>query len=95
MWWHRAKHCLAYGEERINCERVPGKVESEGIFLTAHPRRVQSATRQLQLIAGILTHAVTHGHSDHVGVLEAVTKQYPDAQVFFHEEEAPYLTGLP
>jgi glyoxylase-like metal-dependent hydrolase (beta-lactamase superfamily II) len=36
---------------------------------------------------------LTHGHNDHVGALPALTAAYPDLQVVFHTEEAPYLRG--
>lgn len=39
------------------------------------------------------SHAVTHGHNDHVGALHALVEEYPDVQVGFPEAEAPYLTG--
>ena len=38
--------------------------------------------------------AVTHGHIDHVGALEALVKEYPEVQALFHEAEAPFLTGV-
>lgn len=37
--------------------------------------------------------ALTHGHSDHVGALEALVQKYPDVQVLFHQDEATYITG--
>ena len=42
---------------------------------------------QLRLVA------LTHGHSDHVGALEALVQEYPDVQVVFHQDEATYITG--
>ena len=42
---------------------------------------------RLQLVA------LTHGHSDHVGALEALVQKYPDVHVVFHQDEATYITG--
>ncbi len=36
---------------------------------------------------------LTHGHIDHVGALPALRQTFADAQVAYHAEEAPYLTG--
>lgn len=36
---------------------------------------------------------VTHGHSDHTGVLGKVLDLYPNIKVAYHEKEAPFLSG--
>ena len=42
---------------------------------------------QLRLVA------LTHGHSDHVGAMQALVQKHPDVQAVFHQDEAPYITG--
>ncbi len=36
---------------------------------------------------------LTHGHIDHIGAIKALVAMYPDIQVAFHKDEAPYVTG--
>ena len=37
---------------------------------------------------------LTHGHPDHAGVLSSVAHAHPDAQIVFHEHEAPFILGV-
>ena len=37
--------------------------------------------------------AVTHGHADHVGALAKLIEAYPDADVVYHENEEPFISG--
>ncbi|MBP3965755.1 MBL fold metallo-hydrolase [Paenibacillus lignilyticus] len=47
-----------------------------------------------QLQAGPLKRIVlTHGHSDHVGAITGLLARYPDAEVYAHEIEFPYMEG--
>jgi glyoxylase-like metal-dependent hydrolase (beta-lactamase superfamily II) len=36
---------------------------------------------------------LTHGHSDHIGSLKQLLARYPDAVVYAHEQEIPYMEG--
>jgi glyoxylase-like metal-dependent hydrolase (beta-lactamase superfamily II) len=62
-----------------------------GIFGTA---RLIRAAAEKRFGAGARPAAIvmTHGHFDHVGVLETLAEEW-DAPVVAHELEAPYLTG--
>ncbi|RAP77089.1 MBL fold metallo-hydrolase [Paenibacillus montanisoli] len=47
-----------------------------------------------KLQAGPLKRIVlTHGHSDHVGAIAGLLAKYPDADVYAHEIEFPYMEG--
>lgn len=37
---------------------------------------------------------LTHGHPDHAGMLTTVAQAHPQAQIAFHEEEAPFILGV-
>lgn len=37
---------------------------------------------------------LTHGHPDHAGMRSSVAQAYPDAQIVFHEHEAPFILGV-
>ncbi len=37
---------------------------------------------------------LTHGHPDHAGMLKKVGQAYPQAQIAFHEDEAPFILGV-
>ncbi|CAL5224919.1 g7685 [Coccomyxa viridis] len=36
---------------------------------------------------------LTHGHPDHAGMLTTVAHAHPQAQIAFHEDEAPFILG--
>ena len=73
------------GEDHILFDAgAPGK-EYADFLLPALETALEDG--QLRLVA------LTHGHSDHIGALEALVRKYPDVQVVFHQDEAAYITG--
>lgn len=55
---------------------------------------LQGIKSKLATAGGSLkTILLTHGHADHVGALAKLIEAYPDADIVYHENEEPFISG--
>jgi len=77
---------IKFGNDHILVDVGAPEQEYEWILLNGLDKTLGS-NGKLRLLL------LTHGHIDHIGAIKALVAMYPDIQVAFHKDEAPYVTG--